>query len=130
MRRKTKIIATVGPATHSYPAIESLYEAGMSVLRLNMSHATHDEAASVIGWVKTLNRKVRYPVPVMLDTQGPEIRTGALDEPLRLLAGQEVFIDVGAQTPGNGTGEGSEGRHHGGLRRAPGRRACRRPCAA
>lgn len=97
MRRKTKIIATTGPATGSYPAIERMYEAGMSIIRLNMSHATHDEAASVINWVKTLNRKVRYAVPIMLDTQGPEIRTGVLAEPLRLSAGETVFLDVEPQ---------------------------------
>ncbi len=94
MRRKTKIICTIGPATCSYQAIERLYEAGMSVVRLNMSHATHAEAQSVIHWVKTLNRKVRYPVPVMLDTQGPEIRTGPLDEPIELYAGQTVFLEA------------------------------------
>ena len=94
MRRKTKIICTIGPATHSYSAIERLYRAGMSVVRLNMSHATHDEAASAIHWVKTLNRKVKYPVPIMLDTQGPEIRTGVLDQPMKLRAGQTVFLDV------------------------------------
>ena len=99
MRRKTKIIATIGPATGSYPAIERMYEAGMSIVRLNMSHATHDEAASVINWVKTLNRKVRYAVPIMLDTQGPEIRTGALEEPLRLAAGETVFLDVEPPPP-------------------------------
>ena len=94
MRRKTKIIATIGPATGSYPAIERMYEAGMSIVRVNMSHATHDEAANVINWVKTLNRKVRYAVPIMLDTQGPEIRTGVLRGPLRLAAGETVFLDV------------------------------------
>ena len=99
MRRKTKIICTIGPVTNSYPAIERLYDAGMSVVRLNMSHATQDDAESVIHWVKTLNRKVRYPVPIMLDTQGPEIRTGVIDEPLMLHAGQTVFLDVEAQPP-------------------------------
>ena len=96
-RRKTKIICTVGPATASYEGIERLYEAGMSVVRLNMSHASQDEAAEIIHWIKTLNRKVRYPMPIMLDTQGPEIRTGPLDEPLPLHAGQKVFLDVTPQ---------------------------------
>ena len=94
MRRKTKIICTIGPATNSYPALERLYEAGMSVVRLNMSHASHSEAADIIHWVKTLNRKVKYPVPVMLDTQGPEIRTGVLSQPLKLQTGQTVFLDA------------------------------------
>ena len=96
-RRKTKIICTVGPATGSYEGIERLYEAGMSVVRLNMSHASQDETAEIIHWIKTLNRKVRYPMPIILDTQGPEIRTGKLDEPLSLRAGQTVFLDVEPQ---------------------------------
>ena len=100
MRRKTKIICTIGPATSGYPMIEKLYRAGMSVVRLNMSHASHDDAAAAIHWVKTLNRKVKYPMPIMLDTQGPEIRTGTFAEPLRLRAGETVFLDVAPQ-PGN-----------------------------
>ena len=100
MPRKTKIICTVGPATDSYPALERLYAAGMAVVRLNMSHASQDEAANAIHWVKTLNRKVKYPVPIMLDTQGPEIRTGAVAEPMRLRPGEEVFLDVSPQPGG------------------------------
>ena len=103
MQRKTKIICTVGPATNSYPALEQLYAAGMAVVRLNMSHATQDEAANAIHWVKTLNRKVKYPVPIMLDTQGPEIRTGTLAAPLRLRDGEEVFLEAQpAQAPADG----------------------------
>ncbi len=94
MRRKTKIICTIGPASNSYSIIERLYRAGMSVVRINMSHATPDEANNAIHWVKTLNRKVKYPVPIMLDTQGPEIRTGALAKPLALRPGQKVFLTV------------------------------------
>ena len=96
MRRHTKIICTIGPATDNYEAIERLYVAGMSVIRLNMSHASQQQAASIIHWAKTLNRKVKYPVPVMLDTQGPEIRTGTLPAPLQLRAGQMVYLDVEA----------------------------------
>ena len=101
MRRKTKIICTIGPATNSYPAIERLYQAGMSVVRLNMSHASQAQAADIIHWVKTLNRKVKYPVPIMLDTQGPEIRTGVLERPLHLQAGQTVILDTGSDGDGN-----------------------------
>ena len=103
MQRKTKIICTVGPATNSYPALEQLYAAGMAVVRLNMSHATQDEAANAIHWVKTLNRKVKYPVPIMLDTQGPEIRTGTLATPLRLRDGEEIYLEAQpAQVPAAG----------------------------
>lgn len=94
MMRKTKIICTIGPATDSYPMIEQLYEAGMDIVRLNMSHATRDSAARVINWIKTLNRKVKYPVPILLDTQGPEIRTGDLPTALNLATGDVISLSV------------------------------------
>ena len=92
--RRTKIICTIGPATASYPMIEKLYKAGMNLVRLNMSHADHASARRVMKWIKTLNRKVKYPVPVMLDTMGPEIRTGERAEPLELETGQVVTLTV------------------------------------
>ena len=92
--RRTKIICTIGPATNSYEKLEALYHAGMNVVRLNMSHADHDDSARTINWIKTLNRKVRYPVPILLDTQGPEIRTGEINEPMNLETGQVVTISV------------------------------------
>ena len=92
--RRTKIICTIGPATNSFEKLEALYHAGMNVVRLNMSHAAHDDSARTINWIKTLNRKVRYPVPILLDTQGPEIRTGEINEPMNLETGQVVTISV------------------------------------
>ncbi len=74
--------------------IEALYSAGMNIVRLNMSHADHKSAKQVIGWVKTLNRKVRYPVPVLLDTQGPEIRTGTRKQSLELKKGDSLRLSV------------------------------------
>ena len=95
MRRRTKIICTVGPATSDYPMLERMYAAGMDVVRLNMSHSNHADALKVITWIKTLNRKVKYPVPLLLDTMGPEIRTGELDAPMCLEQGNEVYLTVG-----------------------------------
>lgn len=92
--RRTKIICTIGPATHSYEKIEALYHAGMNLVRINMSHSDHTAAAQIVNWVKTLNRKIRYPVPVLLDTQGPEIRTGDRHEPIDLKPGQVVTVSV------------------------------------
>lgn len=92
--RRTKVICTIGPATASYPKLEALYAAGMNVVRLNMSHADHKSAAKIIGWIKTLNRKVRYPVPILLDTQGPEIRTGVRAAPIELKKGQRIRLTV------------------------------------
>ena len=92
--RKTKIICTIGPATASYAALSALYDAGMNVVRLNMSHADHASAAKVINWIRTLNKKVRYPVPILLDTQGPEIRTGDLGTELNLTKGDVITVTV------------------------------------
>lgn len=96
--RRTKIICTIGPATASYPKLEALQAAGMNVARLNMSHEDHAGAAQIINWIKTLNRKVRRPVAIMLDTQGPEIRTGDLAQPIKLDPGDVVSLTVRDET--------------------------------
>ncbi len=92
--RRTKIICTIGPATASYEMLEQLQHAGMNVVRLNMSHSDHESAAKIVGWVRTLNRKVHYPIAIMLDTQGPEIRTGDRAQPMVLNAGDVVTLTV------------------------------------
>ena len=92
--RRTKIVCTIGPSTSSYPVLEQMAEAGMDTVRLNMSHADHAGAEKVINWIKTLNRKGRRPVSIMLDTQGPEIRTGDVSEPMDLATGEVVTLSV------------------------------------
>jgi pyruvate kinase len=94
LRRKTKIICTIGPATSSYDMLEKLYRAGMNVVRLNMSHGDHESHKNVIKAIKTLNRKVGYTIPVLLDTQGPEIRTGHRAVDLNLKQGEEITVVV------------------------------------
>lgn len=66
----------------------------MDMVRLNMSHADHDSATKTISWIRTLNRKGRRPVSIMLDTQGPEIRTGDVNEPMDLETGEVVTLSV------------------------------------
>ncbi|MBL4583134.1 MAG: pyruvate kinase [Pseudomonadales bacterium] len=92
--RKTKIICTIGPATDSYNMLEKMYHSGMNVVRLNMSHGDHKSHAKVIKAIKTLNQKVEFPVPVLLDTQGPEIRTGQLENSLDLKTGDVISVTV------------------------------------
>ncbi|MEQ8690827.1 MAG: pyruvate kinase [Pseudomonadales bacterium] len=93
-KRRTKIICTVGPATADFAKLKALHDAGMNVVRINMSHSTHADAAKIIGWIKTLNRQVPHPVPILLDTQGPEIRTGVLENPMQLTPGEIVQLTV------------------------------------
>ncbi|MCB1644248.1 MAG: pyruvate kinase [Pseudomonadales bacterium] len=92
--RKTKIICTIGPATSDFDMLSKLAAAGMDIVRLNMSHGDHESAARVIKAVKTLNRKSDKPIAILMDTQGPEIRTGDLASELELKNGSEITISV------------------------------------
>lgn len=66
----------------------------MNVARLNMSHGSHESHAKIIKAIKTLNQKLKYPIPILLDTQGPEIRTGEVDSNLELKAGDQITVTV------------------------------------
>lgn len=76
MRRKTKIVCTIGPATDSFENMEGLFDEGMDVLRINCSHGNQEYRKKVIDQAKELRRKQKRPLSILLDTKGPEIRTG------------------------------------------------------
>ena len=106
MRRRTKIICTIGPASNDWETLRAMQAAGMDVVRINMSHATHEDAAKTVAWVRTLNRRIRHTIPIMLDTSGPEIRTGVRAEPLELVQDAQVIVNT------KPTADGCEGRDH------------------
>ena len=93
-RIKTKIICTIGPETESFEMLQRMAGAGMNVARLNMSHGDQDWHQRVIKHIKTLNRKIKFPVAILLDTQGPEIRTGHLASDLDLKKGSVISVVV------------------------------------
>ena len=93
-RIKTKIICTIGPETASFEMLQRMAGAGMNIVRLNMSHGDQDWHFRVIKHIKTLNRKVKFPVASLLDTQGPEIRTGHLSSNLDLKKGSVISIMI------------------------------------
>ncbi|MBQ4092140.1 MAG: pyruvate kinase, partial [Firmicutes bacterium] len=72
--RKTKIICTIGPACSNEETLSQMCEAGMNVARLNFSHGSHDEHKEKIELVKSVRKKLGLPIPIMLDTKGPEYR--------------------------------------------------------
>ncbi|HRG47970.1 MAG: pyruvate kinase [Leptospiraceae bacterium] len=88
--RKTKIICTLGPATSDINMIRKLADAGMNIARLNMSHGDHKFHGDLIQKIKKLNKDLKYPIAIMIDTQGPEIRTGEVHTELDLKVG-EIF---------------------------------------
>ncbi|MDG1202919.1 MAG: pyruvate kinase [SAR86 cluster bacterium] len=94
---RTKIICTVGPSTQSIAILRKLHKEGMNVVRINMSHANHKSALSTITKVNKINSSLKEgatPIAVLLDTQGPEIRTGDTTMPLDLVTGDEVKLTV------------------------------------
>ena len=74
--KKTKIVCTIGPASENHEILEQLINNGMNVARLNFSHGTHEEHLAKIKTIRRIRRKLNVPVAIMLDTKGPEIRTG------------------------------------------------------
>ena len=92
--RKTKIICTAGPSTSSHEMLTKMYEAGMNAVRLNMSHGTHESHLEVIETVKSINSKIEDSIALILDTQGPEIRTGVLQSDLHINEGDVITVSV------------------------------------
>lgn len=88
--RRTKIICTIGPSTESPEMLEKMIAAGMNVARLNMSHATHEWTGQIVQHIRAAAGKLGQPCAIMMDTQGPAIRTGELPLPLHLKPG-DVF---------------------------------------
>ena len=94
---KTKIIATIGPRTNKYNDLRDLHSAGMNVARINMSHASHTDAISIIESIHKLNKKQSNlfgPIGILLDTQGPEIRTGINHSDIDLKTGDVVNLTI------------------------------------
>ena len=92
--RRAKIVATLGPATDAPGLLEALLLAGVDVVRLNFSHGTQAQHAERISQVREVSEKLRRPVAIMQDLQGPKIRTGSLvgGNPVELRRGAEVRI--------------------------------------
>ena len=94
---KTKIIATIGPSTNTYDSLKKLHKAGMNVARINMSHATHTDAQNIIDLVQQINSEQSVdhgPIGLLLDTQGPEIRTGINQSDMDLTVGDIVNLTI------------------------------------
>ncbi|CAL5227753.1 g10772 [Coccomyxa viridis] len=92
--RRTKIIATIGPATCSEEMLEIMAVNGMNVARLNMSHGTHEWHSSVIERIRKLNKTKGFSVAIMMDTEGSEVHTSELEQPMKAEAGEEFTLTI------------------------------------
>jgi len=90
--KKTKIIATLGPASSSKEMIKKLIKSGVDVLRVNFSHATHDEAERIVDIVNDLRNELGSNVSLLGDLQGPKIRIGELEKDIELKKNQSLSI--------------------------------------
>src|SRR5581483_9790817 len=92
--RKTKIICTLGPASESREILAQMIEAGVDVFRLNMSHAQHDWVRKIVPLIRELAEKAKRSIAILLDTQGPAIRTGEVKTDLQLKPGDVIEFTV------------------------------------
>ena len=92
--RKTKIICTLGPATQQTDVLRQLILKGADVFRLNMSHATHEWVREIAPRVRRLGEEAGRSIGILLDTQGPAIRTGELKTDLHLKPGDILEFTV------------------------------------
>ena len=93
--KRTKIVCTLGPASEKEEVLTALIENGLNVARMNFSHGSHEEHKGRMDLVKKVREKLDKPVAILLDTKGPEIRTGNFDQPEVLLEeGQKFTITM------------------------------------
>lgn len=89
--KRTKIICTMGPNTNKEDMMKRLMKAGMDIARFNFSHGTHEEQKARMDVLKKARRELKLPVAILLDTKGPEIRTGLLE------GGEKIVLQEGAE---------------------------------
>ncbi len=106
--RRAKIVATIGPASQGPEVFGALVEAGTDAVRVNFSHASHEQAAEVISRARDVARRRGRPLAVIADLQGPRIRVGDLAGPLEIRAGEEYRFVPEDEATGNDGPEAPE----------------------
>ena len=92
LKRQTKVIATIGPATESEENLERLITEGVDMCRLNMAHADHDWVREISTKIRIIGKRLNREPAIMMDVKGPEIRTGYLQNEIKLK--KEGLIDL------------------------------------
>ncbi len=90
--KRTKIVCTIGPASKDQKTLEKMITNGMNVARLNFSHGSYAEHQSLIDNIRAASEKLKKPIAILQDLQGPKIRVGALEKPVKITKGQTIVI--------------------------------------
>jgi pyruvate kinase len=97
-QKRTKIVATVGPACDSYEQLLALIKAGVNVFRLNFSHGTHEDKLKIINYIREINKKEPYNIAILGDLQGPKLRVGEIEGgSIELQNGDDIIFSVEKQ---------------------------------
>ncbi len=92
-KKKTKIVATIGPVTESKEMLTKLVDAGLNVTRLNMSHGDHKEHSARINNIRAVSKKLKVPLAILQDLSGPKIRIGEFETPtVILVSGEKITL--------------------------------------
>lgn len=94
--KRTKIIATLGPATDSYEQVMEIIKSGANGLRLNFSHGTHEEHGQRVKWIRKASKELGKPVAIIQDLQGPKIRLGDFDGVVNVAEGMRISFKYNA----------------------------------
>src|SRR5262245_51319732 len=99
--RRTKMVATLGPASSERAMIARLFEAGADVFRINMSHTSHDRMRDLIGMIRDVERQYNRPIGVLVDLQGPKLRLGSFGGGFAMLKKGDSFTLDSDPAPGD-----------------------------
>ncbi len=99
--RKTKIVATLGPASETKEVVMEMAKAGMNVARINMSHGTFEDHKRRIDMVKAVREELGEPIAIMIDTKGPEIRLKSFENDFAMVEDDQEFVIVNQDVIGN-----------------------------
>ncbi|MFT6748311.1 MAG: pyruvate kinase [Flavobacterium sp.] len=98
--KKTKIVATLGPACSSKEVIKSMIDAGVNVFRINFSHADYDDVTERINIIRELNEEYGYSCAILADLQGPKLRVGVMKEDVVVNPGDIITFQTSEDVPG------------------------------
>ena len=94
-RKKTKIVATLGPATSTKDVLKGMLDEGVDVFRINFSHANYEDVKARIGLIRELNEEYGYNAAILGDLQGPKLRVGVMKEEVVVNPGDEIIFATG-----------------------------------